>query len=576
MATKGGDNASDGIIDTKCSVCAGKNLTREAEKYCVECQDYYCIPCTDMHKAFPSMRAHKLLDKADFSTHGLQSSLPCFPTERCQIHKAKLLDMFCKNHDEVVCATCVAINHRTCQDIHSIPDEVDNLYKQSASDQTKKQLLAAKKALDDIKKTKQQILSELKKQKQRATDSIINYRKELEAELKRLESESLKEVDAQYKNMERNLLYEIKEAEKFIGDLEQSAAKLQKSNGNKAQEFVCVKTAQRNILTAKSSTSKKQTEVNVFFSADMKIKNNIKQLKTLGEVSTAEATYKPRTTVYTVKQQRNINVQLKEDERKCDIHGSCFTEDGSLLLADWYNNKLKHLDVSTDTITDHLDLDARPIAVCLTSKQEAAVSLNNNTIQFVSLGDKMATKRKLKMDHNCFGLASNDGKFFISDSDKTVYIYDVSGIMLNKITIDKSGNPIFSNTRHISVSTNRDRVYVADNDKGLITLDMQGNYLSTFTDPDLVQPQGVCTDKRGNILVCGWRSSNIVQISEDSKTKLGIFKPEENPLSVCFDPHQNKLAVTHVCSNTVKVFELKSDTFTAVDITTLNDLVLNF
>ncbi|XP_053402503.1 E3 ubiquitin-protein ligase TRIM33-like [Mercenaria mercenaria] len=244
MAAKGGDNASDEIIDIKCCVCAGKNITREAEKYCVECKDYYCIPCTDMHKAFPLMRGHKLLDKADFSTHGLQSSLPCFPIERCSIHKAKLLDMFCKNHDEVVCATCVAINHRTCQNIHSIPDEVDNLYKQSASDQTKKQLLAAKKAAEDIKKAKQQLLSELKKQKQRATDSIINYRKELEAELKRLETESVKEVDVQYNSTESDLLGEIKKAEKDIDDLEQSAAKLQKSNGNKAQEFVCVKTAQ--------------------------------------------------------------------------------------------------------------------------------------------------------------------------------------------------------------------------------------------------------------------------------------------------------------------------------------------
>ncbi|XP_053402217.1 uncharacterized protein LOC123540155 [Mercenaria mercenaria] len=557
MAAKGGNNASDEIIDTKCSVCAGKNITREAEKYCVECQDYYCIPCTDTHKTFPALRAHKLLDKADFSSRGLQSSLPSFPTERCRIHKAKLLDMFCKNHDEAVCATCVAINHRTCPDIHSIPDEVDNLYKQSASDQTKKQLLAAMKDVENIKKVKEQILSELKKKKQRATDSIINYRKELEAELKRLETESLKEVDAQYSSIERDLQIEIKEAEQHIDVLEQSAAKLQMCHGNKAQEFVCFKTAQRNFLTAKSSTSKQQSEVKIFFSADMKIKNYLKQLKTLEQVSAAETTYKPRTTAYKVKQKRDIDIKIKEDKNTCSIWGSCFTEDGSLLLADLYNNKLKRLDVSTDTITHHLDLESGPIAVCLTSKQKAAASLANNTIQFVSLGDKMATTRKLKMDHQCYGLAFNDGKFFISDNSKTVYIHDISGTMLHKITTDKSGNPIFSSTRHISVSTNRDRVYVADIETGVITLDIQGNYLSTFTDPDLVKPQGVCTDKRGNILVTCYRPSNIVQISEDSKTKLSIIKTEQHPLSVCFDPHQNKLVVTHYRSSTVKFCELE-------------------
>ncbi|XP_053402250.1 uncharacterized protein LOC128557829 [Mercenaria mercenaria] len=554
MAAKGGDNASpsDEIIDTKCSVCAGKNITREAEKYCVECQDFYCIPCTDTHKAFPALRAHKLLDKADFCTRGLRSSLPSLPTERCHIHKAKLLELFCKNHDEVVCATCVAINHRTCRDIHSIPDEVDNLYKQSASDQIKKQLLASKKAIDDIKKAKQQHLSDLKEQKQRATDSIKIYSKELEAELKRLETESLKEVDVQYKSMEIDLLNEIKEAEKHIDNLEQSGAKLQKSNGNKAQEFVCVKTAQRNILTVKRSTSKKQTEVKIFFSTDMKIKNYLKQLKALGQV----ATCKPRSTAYKVKQQRNINITLKKDKNTCRILGSCYIEDGSLLLADWNNNKLKRLDVSTDNIIDHLHLKA-PIAVCLTRKKEAAVSLCNNSIQFVSLGDKMTTTRKLKMDHLCSCLAFNDGILYISDEDKTVYIHDINGVMLHKMTNDKSGKSIFSDTRRISVSTNRDCVYVADFNKGLITLDTQGNYLSTFTDPDLVCPRGVCTDKRGNILVCGWGSSNIVQISEDSKTTLGIIKTKKHPLSISFDPRRNTLAVTNDTINIVNVYELE-------------------
>ncbi|XP_053401727.1 uncharacterized protein LOC128557719 [Mercenaria mercenaria] len=557
MAAKDGDNASDEIIDSKCSVCAGKNIKREAEKYCVECQDYYCIPCTDTHKTFPALRGHKLLDKADFSTHGLQSSLPSFPTERCLIHKAKLLDMFCKNHDEVVCATCVAINHRACRDIHSVPDEADNLYKQSASDQTKKELLASKKALDDIRKTKQQLLSDLKKQKQRATDSIITYRKELEAELKRLKTESLKEVDAQYNSMERGLQNEIKEAEQHIDALEQSAAKLQKSEGNKAQEFVCVKTAQKKILTAKRSTSKKQTEVKISFSADMEVKNYLKQLKSFGQVSAAEATYQPRNTMYKVKQKSNIDIRLTEDKCSCSIFGSCFTEDGSLLLADSKNNKLKYLDVSTDTIINDLDLEAEPTAVCLTSEQEAAVSLNNKTIQFVSLGDKMATTRKLKMGHNCYGLAFYDGKFFISNEDETVYIHDINGTMLHKVTADQSGNPIFSDIKHVSVGTNRDRVYVTDNDTGVITLDIQGNYLSTFTDPDLVYPQGVCTDKRGNILVSGYGSSNIVQISEDSKTKIGILKTEIYPLSVCFDPYQNRLVVTHNESNTIEVYELE-------------------
>ncbi|XP_053392506.1 uncharacterized protein LOC123545717 isoform X1 [Mercenaria mercenaria] len=250
--------------------------------------------------------------------------------------------------------------------------------------------------------------------------------------------------------MERYLQSEIKEAEQNIDDLEQSVYKLQKSTGNKAQEFVCVKTSQKIIASTKSfvSTIQTKTEAKVSFSADMKIKNYLKQQKVLGQVSTAKATYTPRTTAYKVKQKRDIDIKLKEDKTTCNIYGSCFTEDGSLLLADLNNDKLKRLDVSTDTIIDHLDLEDRPIDVCLTRKQEAAVSLNNKTIQFVSLGNKMATTRKLKMDHHCYGLAFNDGKVFISNEFKTVYIHDISGAMLHKITNDKFGKPVFTYSRH--------------------------------------------------------------------------------------------------------------------------------
>ncbi|XP_053397410.1 E3 ubiquitin/ISG15 ligase TRIM25-like isoform X2 [Mercenaria mercenaria] len=202
MATKENIDASDEIITVKCCVCTKKNITRDAEKYCVECKDYYCIPCTDSHKMFPAMSGHQILDKADFSSHGLQvAELPSYPTERCSTHKAKLLDMFCANHNEVVCASCVAIHHRACQEIRSIPEDNENLYRESSLRETKTIVNAMKKTMEDIKKSKEQLLRELKKHKNKATDSIRKFRKEMEAVLEKLEKESIKEVEAEYEKM---------------------------------------------------------------------------------------------------------------------------------------------------------------------------------------------------------------------------------------------------------------------------------------------------------------------------------------------------------------------------------------
>ena len=104
---------SDQIINNKCCICYKKNIQREAEQYCVECQDYYCTPCADMHKMFlPSSIEHKLLDKGDFGTSGLATDLPSLPTQRCNVHPSKLLEVFCKTHDEVICTLCVVQKHR--------------------------------------------------------------------------------------------------------------------------------------------------------------------------------------------------------------------------------------------------------------------------------------------------------------------------------------------------------------------------------------------------------------------------------------------------------------------------------
>ncbi|XP_053397409.1 uncharacterized protein LOC123551874 isoform X1 [Mercenaria mercenaria] len=300
---------------------------------------------------------------------------------------------------------------------------------------------------------------------------------------------------------------------------------------------------------------RKEPDVEIGFQPDVKINSFLKQLQTLGKISITSTKLKLKTTLYTKRAENEINVKLTTDRCRCYISGSCFISDGSLLLADSNNNRLKHVNISTATVKDHLDLDAVPNVVCQISDDEAAVSLSNNTIQFVSLVDKMATTRQLKLHHTCFGLAYMNGRLFISDFCSAVYIHDMTGTMLHKITADRSGNEMFSSSRHISLSTNRDRVYIADEDKGVITLDTQGNYVSTFTDPDVVYSWSVCTDGRGNIFISS-AESDIVQISEETNRKLGVLTDMMESLSASFDPQQNNLALTFI-SDTVKIFQLE-------------------
>jgi hypothetical protein len=102
--------------------------------------------------------------------------------------------------------------------------------------------------------------------------------------------------------------------------------------------------------------------------------------------------------------------------------------------------------------------------------------------------------------------------------------------MFRKIKNDKQGNAIFSCNRHISVNSDGKTIYVADFDKGLIVLDLEGNYKTTITDPYFVYLCGVCTDKRGNIFVCG---SGCQNLSRSMRRLMINWEPLEMFLKVC-------------------------------------------
>lgn len=103
MATSEASDTSE-----QCSVCKDQNKSEDAEKFCVECNDFYCSACVKIHVTVPAMRGHKLVDKKE----GNYKECRALPTERCTQHGLKVIDMFCKLHDDVGCHTCMSVDHR--------------------------------------------------------------------------------------------------------------------------------------------------------------------------------------------------------------------------------------------------------------------------------------------------------------------------------------------------------------------------------------------------------------------------------------------------------------------------------
>lgn len=119
-------NSNSEVVGINCSACAKNGTRNYAEKYCVECQEYFCKACIQMHGNFTMMSMHSLLViseiEGDHGTTGNTTGTPLLathstsllqlPTERCTKHPTKVVDMFCKTHDVVGCSVCFSPHYK--------------------------------------------------------------------------------------------------------------------------------------------------------------------------------------------------------------------------------------------------------------------------------------------------------------------------------------------------------------------------------------------------------------------------------------------------------------------------------
>ncbi|XP_053396827.1 uncharacterized protein LOC128556286 [Mercenaria mercenaria] len=559
MATGGCEKTSDELFNFKCTPCGELNKTKEAVKYCVQCQGYCCQTCVDTHRVFPTLKGHTLVDKSNLNPQLIAAELPVVPTETCRTHGIKILDMYCENHDVVGCTSCIALDHRSCSDVHLIPDVIDNLHSKSDAGKIHQKLQDMKMTMKEIKTNREALIQRLCKSKTEAENEIRDFGKVMETLLKSLQKESLKEIEEQFRQMKLQLEEEKKGAEDELDILKQAEEGLVKAEGNRAQQFVSLKTAQNIIAqTEEMSRSLRLTnDANISFAPDSTIRNFLLNRKTLGSVNHDVATQvQQRKALYAIKATRESNIKMQNDASSCWVHGSCLTEDGALLMADFSNKTLKRANNVTTPVLDYCNLPDQPYSVCCIGKHEAAVTLTNNTVQFVSLADQMTPTRQIKLTHKCFGIAYKGDKLYITDYGKSLYIYDMTGKVSKNIT----GNSLFQWSRHIAFSGTGKETFVTCQAKGLINLDVNARHTNTYTASELLVTTGVCSDGRGNLFVCGHGSNNVVQIGQDGNKFGEIVKSSnglKSPQSLCFNQRTSTLVVTQSDSNIVKLFDLQ-------------------
>ncbi|XP_053389584.1 E3 ubiquitin-protein ligase TRIM33-like [Mercenaria mercenaria] len=119
--------ASDEIKDIFCEpcVCDGKQI--EAEGFCVDCSEYLCGQCYNLHGRFKAFKHHVLQDKKNMPVDVASTGVLDVCVEKCSKHPTKVTEYFCRSCDTLGCSACITTNHRQCQHVDHVPDIVIDL-----------------------------------------------------------------------------------------------------------------------------------------------------------------------------------------------------------------------------------------------------------------------------------------------------------------------------------------------------------------------------------------------------------------------------------------------------------------
>ncbi|XP_060600979.1 uncharacterized protein LOC132754381 [Ruditapes philippinarum] len=555
------DILSDEIFDVLCSMCRNEGRNTEGEKYCVDCHDYFCVSCVKVHSKVPVLAGHKVLDKSQVKS-GTSKAIPRAPAERCDRHSHKHIDMYCKNHDNVGCSTCMAVDHRLCKDTFYIPEFIqNNTYQVESRDiQTKLKEITKtlEKQADRFKQDKQKLL----KRKAEILADIRKFRQEINDQLDKLEESSIDEIESKVNCLEDKIENSLKQLQAYKSRIRSANDKLTSTNTSHSEVFVNVKMGEDAANVANKymehAKKKKSTIEDIEFQPDRTILTQLEQKKTIGTLSEKPA--KTADSLFQMKGNQSYNVKVKSDKDDCNIRSACCMEDGTIILTDYNNKKLKRLHRYNYTVTDFCDLPGGPWEVCMINNTQVAVTIpSKQEVHFISLERNMKTTNKINTDFKCFGLAYVNNNLYFSDGVTSVYMYTLSGRKLKQFSKDQTGQKLLRNICSLAVNKDATRIYVADYYNGLIVLDNNGQVITSFSDRQLKKATCCYLTETGSVLVSGFDSKNVLQLTRDGELIGEVIKADSEKwdiTSVCCNQQMTKMCISRYPDDNIEVFDI--------------------
>ena len=534
-----------------CDPCKYQNIQSQATSYCTVCAEYLCKRCEQAHKGSKLSRDHKILTGNDIPEDG-SAVRQILPMMLCDSHKTMTLNMYCRNHDHVICGTCKITSHNKCETIAvtkmslgvKTNGSFDRILKCVSDLKAKYEKVKEMRTCDKDKVTKEldRCVQDIFLLCNEMKETIDKLHQKIKAEIRLIEAEVTNEIESH-----------VKIADDALIQLTNQIKSLNECTNSQDNDVMYVVMSKAISVKSKyddtlSKMLKEIYPINIKFDAKAAetLVTTTEQLKTLSKIAISkESLFQNQTEVCLL----NLAVTRRHEIGVGNYHvfGCAFMPNGQLVLC-FGKNGLKLFDKNFESNGNLSDV---AFQVSVLNANEVIITQGTmKLLKRVTVYPKMRIGDTIKVDRNCYGLDIFNDCIYITCHDNPgngeVQMLSLDGTVLRRYGVS-NGWPMFIAPSYVGLSRDGTNIFVSDRDSNIVTcLNSQGHVIFQYSDRNLKTPTGLFVDGEGNVLVCGYQSFNVHIIKQDGKrerillsTKHGV----ECPLCISYRQNDGRLVI---------------------------------
>ena len=214
---------------------------------------------------------------------------------------------------------------------------------------------------------------------------------------------------------------------------------------------------------------------------------------------------------------REVNVKMDGDRNRHWITGCAVMPNGSIVICDRDNDRLKLFDKAwvcqgSLEIPDIFDISVIDV------NNVIVTAPNQEKLQYVQILPQLRLGRTIQLDSECWGICVSGDNMYVtyktSSNRHGIRVLGLDGTKRNRVPVDRNSSPFA-----ITSSPNGEKLFFTDWNTDIVTcITVDGRIVYKYKAGLLTCPRGMFCDSEDTLFVCGFDSKTVQVIAADGKS----------------------------------------------------------